>query len=64
MTYFLSFLLELLKYNTKYDRYLQHIKVKKNYEPKFTNQINKVISNFQSKKEVSFSRAKTEITKI
>jgi hypothetical protein len=61
--HFVEFVLELLKFNPKYDNYLQQIRIKKNYEVKFTNQINKVISNFQTKKEVSFSR-KRGLTKI
>ena len=57
-------MLEIVKLNPKYDMFLNNLKVKKNFEPKFANQINKVISNFQSKKEVVFKRKNKDLTKI
>ena len=57
-------MLEILKFNPKYDRFLSHLKVKRNYEPKFANQINKVISNLQGKREVVFRRKNKDLTKI
>jgi hypothetical protein len=49
MNEFMELLLEIAKKDTKYDKYLQQIKAKRVYDGK-TNQINKVISNFQGKK--------------
>lgn len=48
ISYFLSLMLEFLMINPKYDKYLQHIRAKRDYAGKM--QINKVISNFQAKR--------------
>jgi hypothetical protein len=63
MNEFMELLLEIVKNHSKYDKYLQQIKARRYYDGK-SNQINKVISNLQGKKEFSFIRNQKGLTKI